>query len=389
MRPPVIENEIINLLEEIIMAFTAKDVKALREKTGVGMMECKKALVESDGDMDKAIDYLRERGLAAAQKKASRIAAEGVVLPYYDAETKKGVVVEVNSETDFVAKNEKFMSFVEGVAKTILATDPADVEALKEEKFNGTDRTVTETLNDLVLAIGENMKVRRFERMEGIVSTYIHAGGAVGVMVGFDVADEAKAADPEFVAMGKNVAMQIAAMSPEYLSKADISEDELAKMHSITVDSALNTPQSLPMPILTSIINEAIDGKKWTDEDITIYQGLDNKQRKNFTNFISKEALEILAGIAVSHKAEISENKIFVGLVQGRLSKQIKEICLLEQEFVRSDLFQGSVGAYIDSVAKALGTEIKANGFIRMMKGEGLEKREENFAEEIAKQING
>lgn len=371
------------------MAFTAKDVKALREKTGVGMMECKKALVEADGDMDKAIDYLRERGLAAAQKKASRIAAEGVVLPYYDAATKKGVVVEVNSETDFVAKNEKFMSFVEGVAKTVLATDPADVEALKEEKFNGTDRTVTETLNDLVLSIGENMKVRRFERMEGIVSTYIHAGGAVGVMVGFDVADEAKAADAEFVAMGKNVAMQIAAMSPEYLSKADISEDELAKMKSITVDSALNTPQSLPMPILTSIINEAMDSKKWNDEDISIYQGLDNKQRKNFTNFISKEALEILAGIAVSHKAEIVENKIFTGLVQGRLSKQIKEICLLEQEFVRSDLFQGSVGAYIDSVAKALGTEIKANGFIRMMKGEGLEKREENFAEEIAKQING
>ena len=165
------------------MGISAKDVKALREKTGVGMMECKKALVEAEGDMDKAIDFLRERGLAAAQKKATRIAAEGVVLPYYDSESKKGVVLEVNSETDFVAKNEKFMNFVEGVAKTIIATDPADVEALKEEKFNGTDRTVTETLNDLVLSIGENMKVRRFDRMEGIVSTYIHAGGSVGVMV--------------------------------------------------------------------------------------------------------------------------------------------------------------------------------------------------------------
>ena len=146
------------------MGISAKDVKALREKTGVGMMECKKALVEAEGDMDKAIDFLRERGLAAAQKKATRIAAEGVVLPYYDSESKKGVVLEVNSETDFVAKNEKFMNFVEGVAKTIIATDPADVEALKEEKFNGTDRTVTETLNDLVLSIGENMKVRRFDR---------------------------------------------------------------------------------------------------------------------------------------------------------------------------------------------------------------------------------
>lgn len=371
------------------MAFTAQDVKALREKTGVGMMECKKALVEADGDMDKAVDYLRERGLAAAQKKASRIAAEGVVLPYYDKASKKGVVVEVNSETDFVAKNEKFMGFVEGVAKTILATDPADVEALKEEKFNGTDRTVTETLNDLVLSIGENMKVRRFERMEGIVSTYIHAGGSVGVMVGFDVADEAKADDEEFIAMGKNVAMQIAAMNPEYLSKDSISEDELEKMQSITVDSALNKPDSLPMPILSGLIAEAIEGKKWDDNDINVYQGLDNKQRKNFTNFISDAAFEKLAAIAVSHKDDIIVNKIFGGLVQGRFAKQIKEICLLEQEFVRNDIFQGSVQGYVDSVAKALGTEIKINGFIRMMKGEGLEKREENFAEEIAKQING
>ncbi len=371
------------------MAFTAQDVKALREKTGVGMMECKKALTEADGDMDKAIDFLRERGLAAAQKKATRIAAEGVVLPYYDAAAKKGVVVEVNSETDFVAKNEKFMDFVTGVAKTIVASDPADVEALCATEFNGTGRTVTETLNDLVLAIGENMKVRRFETMEGVVSTYIHGGGAVGVMVQFDVADESKAATAEFKAMGKNVAMQIAAMNPEYLSKADISDEESARMHSFTVESALNKPDSLPMPILNSLIEEAINEKKWSDEDITIYQGLDNKQRKNFTNFISKEAFAILAEIAVSHKAEISENKIFVGLVQGRIKKQIKEICLLEQDFVRSDLFQGSVKGYIDSVAKALGTEIKAADFIRMMKGDGLEKREENFAEEIAKQING
>lgn len=371
------------------MGISAKDVKALREKTGVGMMECKKALVEAEGDMDKAIDFLRERGLAAAQKKATRIAAEGVVLPYYDSESKKGVVLEVNSETDFVAKNEKFMNFVEGVAKTIIATDPADVEALKEEKFNGTDRTVTETLNDLVLSIGENMKVRRFDRMEGIVSTYIHAGGSVGVMVGFDVADESKAATDEFNAMGKNVAMQIAAMNPEYLSSADISADEMDKMHSITVDSALNMPASLPIPILSKLIDEAMNEKKWSDDDTTIYQGLDQKQRKNFANFISKEAMETLAEIAVSHKDDICDNKIFVGLVKGRLSKQIKEICLLEQDFVRSDLFQGSVGGYIESVAKALGTEIKANGFIRMMKGDGLEKREENFAEEIAKQING
>lgn len=312
------------------MAFTAKDVKALREKTGVGMMECKKALVEADGDMDKAIDFLRERGLAAAQKKATRIAAEGVVLPYYDKSTKKGVVLEVNSETDFVAKNEKFMGFVEGVAKTILANDSDDVEVLKETKFDGTDRTVTETLNDLVLAIGENMKVRRFEKMEGIVSTYIHAGGSVGVMVGFDVADEAKADTAEFEAMGKNVAMQIAAMSPDYLDEA-------------------------------SVPAEVIEHE----------QGILAAQMKEDPKMASKPEA-VLAKIAA-----------------GKMGKYYKENCLVEQEFVRSDIFQGSVKGYVESVAKALGTEIKVNGFVRMMKGDGLEKREENFAEEIAKQING
>ena len=312
------------------MAFTAKDVKALREKTGVGMMECKKALVEADGDMDKAIDFLRERGLAAAQKKATRIAAEGVVLPYYDKATKKGVVLEVNSETDFVAKNEKFMGFVEGVAKTILANDSDDVEVLKETKFNGTDRTVTETLNDLVLAIGENMKVRRFEKMEGIVSTYIHAGGSVGVMVGFDVADEAKADTAEFEAMGKNVAMQIAAMSPDYLDEA-------------------------------SVPAEVIEHE----------QGILAAQMKEDPKMASKPEA-VLAKIAA-----------------GKMGKYYKENCLVEQEFVRSDIFQGSVKGYVESVAKALGTEIKVNGFVRMMKGDGLEKREENFAEEVAAQMKG
>ncbi len=312
------------------MAFTAQDVKALREKTGVGMMECKKALVESDGDMDKAIDYLRERGLAAAQKKAARIAAEGVVLPYYDKAAKKGVVVEVNSETDFVAKNEKFMDFVTGVAKTIIVTNPADVEALCATEFNGTGRTVTETLNDLVLAIGENMKVRRFELMDGIVSTYIHGGGAVGVMIGFDVADESKADTAEFEAMGKNVAMQIAAMNPSYLDQA-------------------------------SVPAEVVEHE----------QGILAAQMKEDPKMASKPEA-VLAKIAA-----------------GKMGKYYKENCLVEQEFVRGDLFQGSVKGYIDSVAKELGTEITATGFIRMMKGDGLEKREENFAEEIAKQING
>ena len=312
------------------MAFTAQDVKALREKTGVGMMECKKALVEADGDMDKAVDFLRERGLAAAQKKATRIAAEGVVLPYYDAEAKKGVVVEVNSETDFVAKNEKFMDFVTGVAKTIIATNPADVEALCAAEFDGTGRTVTETLNDLVLAIGENMKVRRFERMDGIVSTYIHGGGSVGVMIGFDVADESKAATPEFDAMGKNVAMQIAAMNPSYLDEASVPADVVEHEKNILAAQMKEDPKMANKP-----------------------------------------------------------EQVLVKIAEGKMGKYYKENCLVEQEFVRGDLFQGSVKGYIDSVAKALGTEIKATGFIRMMKGDGLEKREENFAEEIAKQING
>lgn len=312
------------------MAFTAQDVKALREKTGVGMMECKKALTEADGDMEKAIDFLRERGLAAAQKKAARIAAEGVVLSYADADAKKGVVIEVNSETDFVAKNEKFVNFVTDCAKTVIATGAATVEELVAAEYMGTGRTVTETLNDLILAIGENMKIRRFETMDGVVATYVHGGGSVGVMVGFDVADEAKAADPAFDEMGKNVAMQIAAMNPAYLDQA-------------------------------SVPAEVIEHEK----------GILAAQMKEDPKMASKP------------------EAVLIKIAEGKMGKYYKESCLVEQEFVRSDLFQGSVKGYIDSVAKALGTEIKANGFIRMTRGEGIEKRQENFAEEIAKQING
>ena len=312
------------------MAFTAQDVKALREKTGVGMMECKKALTEADGDMEKAIDYLRERGLAAAQKKASRIAAEGVVLSYADPAAKKGVVIEVNSETDFVAKNEKFVNFVTDCAKTVIATGAGTVEELAAAEYMGTGRTVTEILNDLILAIGENMKIRRFETMNGVVATYVHGGGSVGVMVGFDVADEAKAADPAFEDMGKNVAMQIAAMNPAYLDQASVPADVVEHEKGILAAQMKEDPK-------------------------------------------------------MASKPEAVLNKI----AEGKMGKYYKESCLVEQEFVRSDIFQGSVKGYIDSVAKSLGTEIKANGFIRMTRGEGLEKRQENFAEEIAKQING
>ncbi len=363
------------------MAFTAKDVQALREKTGVGMMDCKKALVEADGDMDKAVDILREKGLASAAKKASRVAAEGVVAAYSDATA--GALVEINCETDFVAKGEPFVNLSNKVAKTVVAAKPADVEALLATKAVDSDKTVDEEVQEVFLALRENMKVRRFALVEGHTATYIHAGGTVGVIVAFDV-DDATAAKAEFDAMGKNIAMQIAAMNPEYLSKANISDEELAKMKSITIDSALNKPDSLPVPILNSIIAEAINDKKWSDEDANIYNGLDQKQRKNFTNFISKEAYATMAEIAVAHKAEISENKIFVGLVQGRLAKQIKEVCLLEQTFVRSDLFDGAVSGYVDAVAKELGADIKVTSFVRFEKGEGIEKKEENFAAEIA-----
>lgn len=310
------------------MAFTAKDVKALREKTGVGMMECKKALTEADGDMDKAIDFLREKGLAAAAKKASRIAAEGVVLSYYDKDAKKGVVVEVNSETDFVAKNEKFMDFVKGVAKTIVALDPADVEALMACKYDSTDKTVTEVLNELILSIGENMKVRRFETMAGVAATYIHAGGSVGVMVGFD-ADEAMLDNADFEEMGKDVAMQIAAMNPLYLDEASVPADVIEHEKGILAIQLKEDPKMANKP---------------------------------------QQVIEKIAA--------------------GKMSKYFKENCLVEQEFVKATDHE-SVGKYVAGVAAKIGTEIKLNGFVRFAKGEGLEKREENFAEEIAKQING
>ncbi|MBQ4365200.1 MAG: translation elongation factor Ts, partial [Clostridia bacterium] len=238
-------------------AFTAKDVQALREKTGVGMMECKKALVEAEGDMDKAVEILKERGLATQQKKSSRVAAEGVVVAYNDKENKVGVLVEVNCETDFVAKNPDFVALANKIAKTVAEKNPADVDALLATTLTGADCTVEAAVQELFLAIRENMKVRRFARVEGVVETYIHAGGAVGVMVQFET-DDATAAKDEFVAMGKNVAMQVAAMSPEYLSESDITPDELAKMKNITVESALNKPESLPKPLLKKVFEKVL-----------------------------------------------------------------------------------------------------------------------------------
>ena len=365
------------------MSFTAKDVKDLREKTGVGMMDCKKALEAADGDMEKAIDFLREKGLAAATKKASRIAAEGVVLAYTNDTKDVNVVIEVNSETDFVAKNEKFQGFVKKVAKTVADKNPASVEELLTVNLDGSDRTVQENLQDMILAIGENLQIRRFERVEGLAASYIHAGGAVGVLVPV----ETNASDIDAVlAMGKNIAMQVAAMTPEYLSKSDISDDEFAKMKSITVESALNTPQTLPVPILKSVIETAVNDKRWSDEDIAIYN--DKKDNMKFLfNFLSEDAPSVLAEIANEKRDEITTNKIFVGMIEGRVAKQLKEICLLSQDFVRGDLFQGTVEGYINDVAKKLGADVKVKSFIRFAKGEGLQKREDNFAAEIASMV--
>lgn len=309
------------------MAFTAQDVKALREKTGVGMMECKKALTEADGDMEKAVDYLREKGLAAATKKAGRTAADGVVLAYTDEAKNVGVLVEVNSETDFVGKNEKFQAFVLDIAKTIVEKNPEDVEDLLGVNLFGTDRTVQENLQDLILSIGENMKIRRFERVEGTTCTYIHAGGSVGVMVSFDTTPEV-AANEEFKEMGKNIAMQIAAMSPQFLDEASVPAETIDHEKEIQVAQMKNDPKMANKP-----------------------------------------------------------DEVLKKIVEGKMGKFYKEICLLDQEFVRSDLFKGPVKGYVAEVAKKLGGDIKVTGFTRYAKGEGIEKKEENLADEIAKMV--
>lgn len=304
------------------MAFTAADVKALREKTGVGMMDCKKALTEADGDMERAIDVLREKGLAASAKKAGRIAAEGIVLAYTDEAKKVSVLVEVNSETDFVAKNEKFVNYVTAVAKTIADTNPADVDELLAKPLAGDTRTVQENLQDMVLSIGENMKIRRFERVEGITTSYIHGGGSVGVLVMFDTDDKTAATDA-FKVMGKDVAMQIAAMSPAYLDEASVPADVLAHEKEITKAQLAEDPRMAGKP-----------------------------------------------------------EQVLAKIVDGKIGKYFKENCLLDQDFVKDG--DMNVAKYVASVAKELGADIKVTGFIRYAKGEGLEKREDDFAAEVA-----
>ena len=297
------------------MAFTAKDVKELREITGCGMMDCKKALTEADGDMEKAQEYLREKGLAAATKKSGRIAAEGLVVSVIEGEV--GVVLEVNAETDFVAKNETFVEFVNNVAKTVIKHNPADVETLLTLPCENTEMTVQEALNDRILVIGENMKIRRFVRMEGKLASYVHGGGKIGVMVQFDtdVAD--------FATVGKNVAMHIASANPSYLCREEVPAEVVEKEKEIIMAQMDNDPKMAGKP-----------------------------------------------------------EKVKAGIVNGKIGKFYGETCLVEQEFVMDD--KKTVAQYVADEAKAMGGTMTIAAFVRLEKGEGLEKREDNFADEVA-----
>ena len=276
------------------MAFTPTDVKTLREMTGVGMMDCKKALVASDGDMDKAVEWLREKGMAASVKKAGRVAAEGMA--YAAVIDGEGVVVEVNAETDFVGKNEKFVDFVKGVAATVVSQKPADLDALMECKYNGTDLTVIQQQQEMVLVIGENIKVRRFARFsEGVSVPYVHAGGKIGVLVSLETSLSAE----QVQEAGFNVAMQIAALNPRFWDKSQVTQEILDEEKKVMMAQMENDPK--------------------------------------------------MAG-----KPEQVREKI----VMGKMNKFYSENCLLQQEFVRSDVFTGSVEAYLADVAKKLGGTI-------------------------------
>ena len=307
-------------------AVTAAMVKELREMTGAGMMDCKKALAATDADMDKAVEFLREKGLAGAAKKAGRIAAEGIVMTTLSSDEKKAVVVEVNAETDFVAKNEKFQSYVADVAAQALNTTAADIDAFLAEKWEkDPSLTVAEALSSQISVIGENMKIRRFSQLEeanGFIASYIHAGGKIGVLV--DV--ETDVVNDAVKEMAKNVAMQAAALKPLYTNRDEVDAD-----------------------------------------------------------YIEKEK-EILTAAAKNEKPDAND-KIISGMVMGRINKELKEICLLDQVYVMAEDGKQSVGQYVAAVAKANGAKIAVKKFLRFETGEGLEKKEENFAEEVAKQM--
>jgi len=360
---------------------TASMVKELREVTGAGMMDCKKALTKTNGNFDEAVEELRKSGAAKAEKKAARIAAEGITKVATDGD-KVAAVVEVNSETDFVAKNEKFQNYVALVAKQALNSNSKNIEEFMAEPWTeDASKTVNDALVEMIAVIGEKLSIRRFEKVEaknGCVVTYVHGGGKISVVVEGETANVTDAVKEALV----NIAMQIAAMNPQYICRDDVSAAELAKMREITIESALNDPASLPKPILQKLIDNAVANKTWSDEDIAIYE--EKKSNMNFLfNFLSKEATATLAQAALANKEAYLADKIFVGLVEGRISKQIKETCLMDQVYVKAEDGKQTVAAYLKTVA----ADLKIAKFVRFETGEGLEKKSEDFAAEVAAQL--
>ena len=312
------------------MAITAAQVKELREMTGAGMMDCKKALTATEGDMDKAVEFLREKGLATAQKKAGRVAAEGLCKTLVADDAKSAVVVEVNSETDFVAKNEKFQGYVADVAAQALTTSAADIDAFLAEPWAlDTTKTVKEALAAQIAVIGENMNIRRFAQMKeenGFVASYTHMGGKIGVLV--DV--ETDVVNDAVKEMAKNVAMQVAALKPQYTSDSEVSAE-----------------------------------------------------------YIEHEKEILLAQIQNDPKESQKPEKVIQGMITGRIKKELKEICLLDQVYVKAEDGKQSVGKYVEEVAKANGAKITIKGFVRYETGDGIEKRQDDFAAEVAAQAAG
>ena len=361
------------------MAVTAKMVKELRDMTGAGMMDCKKALVEAEEDMDKAVQVLKEKGLAKAAKKAGRVAAMGLVKTSISEDGTKAGIVEVDSETDFVAKNPEFIEFVEKLSVMAEEAASTDMEAFMALPYG--EGTVQDELTAKISTIGENMNVRRIEQVAGDVTTsYIHGGGRIGVILSAN-GDSSEAAQEAL----KNIAMQVAAMNPQYIKREDISADELANIRTIVLESALNDPFSLPKPILNALLDKAVEGV-WGEEDTAVLAEKRADSSFNFNylpNFISAEGKAQLAGLAVADKENIVGNKIFGGLVEGRVAKQLKDICLMDQVYVRAEDGKQTVAKYLGSVSKAL----VLDKVVRFEVGEGIEKKEENFAEEVAKQM--
>ena len=423
------------------MAITAKDVQKLREMTGVGMMDCKKALTEAEGDFDKAIEWLREKGLAAQTKKAGKVAAEGVSYAIV-ADNGVGVVIEVNSQTDFVAKNEVFQDFVKTLASIVANENPADVETLKACRYPGTDRTVADVTADKVLAIGENIQIRRFVRYaEGVNVPYIHMGGKIGVLVNLEVEGIEAGKVTE---LGKDVAMQIAAMNPAFLDKSDVDQATLDKEKEILLAQAKEDPKNANKP--ENIIEKMVLGRigKYYEENCLLQQAFVKENKvsvekhvaavakelggqitvKAFTRFATGEGIEAgkvielgkdvamqiaamnpafldksdvsqetldkekeiqLAMMANDPKMAAKPEKVKEGIVMGKLGKYYEENCLLQQAFVKENKI--SVEKHVAEIAKQLGGKITVKAFTRFATGEGIEKAEDDFAAEVASMV--